>query len=285
MGWKNLKGMIESIRDEGKQRIFSFRKIPSQVHVAGNWYDLSMSPGNPNPNYYTGSPLTATLLDSKFSFQHGGNVSPGSKHLKEVLIMSTSATGLPVEFILCDYLLFYSVIDQGETEAQVMDNTITIPRYASGEGVRVMAVMTAPASGATNARFNMTYVNSHDVENTTTGIVCTTANSLGTILTTQTALLDAIGPFIKLASGDTGIKSITSVTVTTNEVGLFALVLVKPIASFMLREQTAPVEVCFLRDRPSMPKIEDGAVLNLIAMPSGNFTGVAFPGLLTTCWS
>lgn len=285
MAWRNLKGVVESIRDSGKQRIYSFRKVPSQFYQSGNWYDLSMTPGNPNPNYYTGAPLTAGTLSSNFSLQHGGAVAPSSKHLKEIMIMSTSATGLPVTFILCDYLMYYSVIDQSEVSPQVMDNTVTLPRYSTGEGVEAMAVMTAPASGAVNAVFDMQYINSQGQSKVRTGITCTGSNSLGTILTTQSVFFTAsAGPFIGLAPGDSGIRSVTSVTMTTGEVGLFSLVLVRPLASFRILEQTAPVEVCFLRDRPSLPKIEDGAVLSLIAMPSGNISGVGFLGTITTAW-
>lgn len=40
----------------GFGRLSSWRKAPTQTTGVGVWFDLSMSPGNPVPNYYIGTP-------------------------------------------------------------------------------------------------------------------------------------------------------------------------------------------------------------------------------------
>lgn len=60
----------------GKTKISSWRKSPTQTTATGIWFDLSMSPGNPIPNYYAAAPLTWTSLkqSTDYGLPHGGNV-------------------------------------------------------------------------------------------------------------------------------------------------------------------------------------------------------------------
>ena len=48
--------------DLGQGLYRTWRKQPTQATGAGFWFDLSMSPGNPVPNYYIGSPGVFTPL-------------------------------------------------------------------------------------------------------------------------------------------------------------------------------------------------------------------------------
>lgn len=63
--------------------------------------------------------------------------------------MASSATGLPMSFILCDYLLYYPFVDTGTNDEQFMTNSVTLPRYTDGKGVQMMAVSVASNSGTT----------------------------------------------------------------------------------------------------------------------------------------
>jgi len=80
------------------------------------------------------------------------------------------------------------------------------------------------------------------------------------------------------------VRSVQSVTYLTSDVGLMALVLVKPLASFGLYDITAPVEVDFLVERGIAPVIEDDAFLGLLAYPSGTLASAAIVGELHTFW-
>lgn len=125
-GFRGLWDYVSSI-ESGETHYHSFRKSPSQVTTAGVWFDMSMSPGNPNPQYYAASPLVAQQMKKSTDggFNHGNSVSPLKKYLHKFLIMSNSATGLPMPWMLCDYLLYYPFVDTGTNDEQLMTNSVS----------------------------------------------------------------------------------------------------------------------------------------------------------------
>ncbi len=286
MGFANVKSLAESQLD-GKSTYATWRKSPSQVSSAGVWFDLSMSPGNPVPQYYAASPLAAKALaqSTDGGLFHGGNVSPSVKHLRSFTALTLTATALPLPMRLLDYLLFYPFIDEGTTDDQALDNTVTLPRWTDGEGVQVMAVSVAGRTGGQTFRF--TYTNQDGTSGRTSATVQqTTAAANGNLVTTDRAVVNCAGPFIPLQAGDTGVRSIESVQMISGpDVGLFALVLVKPLAQAMIRGIDAPVEVDYLRDFGQLPVIADDAYLNLICCPQGTLAATAIHGDITTVWS
>lgn len=272
----------------GDSHYSSFRKTPSQVTTAGIWFDLSLSPGNPNPQYYAASPLVAQQMKKSTDggFNHGPDVSPSYKYANRFLILSNSATGLPMPFILCDYLLYYPFVDTGTNDEQLMTNSVTLPRWVDGKGVQMMAVSVAPNSG-TLPTFTVSYTNSDGVAGRTSQTQqMNAAIANGSILTSSVGSAISSGPFIGLQSGDTGVRSVESVKFpATTDVGLFALVLVKPLLTSALLEQTAPVEVVGLSNQSQLPRIYDDAFLGLIALPRGSLSGVGFYGEIETVWN
>ncbi len=91
--------------------------------------------------------------------------------------------------------------------------------------------------------------------------------------------------FCGLQSGDTGVRSIESVTMLGADVGLFALVLVKPIASTLIRGIDAPVEIDYYIHKNELPIIQDDAFLNFICLPNGSLAATALIGDLKCVWS
>jgi len=272
---------------EGRSTIYTWRKSPSQVTTAGIWFDLSMSPGNPVPQYYANTPLAAVVLRQSVDggMAHGGNVSPSQKILREVMAMTTTATGLPMPMILMDYLLFYPFIDEGTIDEQPLTNTASLTRYTDGDGVQIMAVSVAGRTGGQT--FSVKYCNQDGVEDRVTSTVLqNTAAANGSIVTTATASNGAAGPFIPLQAGDTGVRYIQSVTMNGPDVGLFTLVLVKPLLQMQIRGIDAPVEVDpFLMKGTSLPIIQDDAYLNFIALPQGSLAATAIHGTIKTVWN
>lgn len=272
---------------EGRSTIYTWRKSPSQVTTAGIWFDLSMSPGNPVPQYYANTPLAAVVLRQSVDggMAHGGNVSPSQKILREVMAMTTTATGLPMPMILMDYLLFYPFIDEGTIDEQPLTNTASLTRYTDGDGVQIMAVSVAGRTGGQT--FSVKYCNQDGVEDRVTSTVRqNTAAANGSIVTTATASNGAAGPFIPLQAGDTGVRYIQSVTMNGPDVGLFTLVLVKPLLQMQIRGIDAPVEVDpFLMKGTSLPVIQDDAYLNFIALPQGSLAATAIHGTIKTVWN
>ena len=286
MGFANVKTLAEA-ELAGKSTYATWRKSPSQVTTAGVWFDLSMSPGNPVPQYYAATPLVGKALSQSQDggLFHGGAVAPASKHLKRFTALTTTSTALPMPLLLCDYLFFYPFIDEGTTDPQPFDNTASLPRYADGAGVQMMAVSVAGRTGGQT--FRVTYTNQSGVTGRLSSVVIeNTAAANGNIVTSQQANNAAAGPFIPLQAGDTGVRAIESVQMISGpDVGLFALVLVKPLAQASIMEITAPVEVNYFTDFGQLPVIKDDAYLNILACPQGTLAATALHGDLTTVWS
>ena len=141
----------------GQATYSAWRKSPTQVTTQGIWFDLSMSPGSPVPNYYAAAPLIATLLSRSTDggLNHGGNVSSSYKVLRRLSALATVATALPMPMILLDYLLFYTFVDEGVTDVQTMTNTNTLTRYTDGVGVKIMAVVVGAHSQAAGVTFTV----------------------------------------------------------------------------------------------------------------------------------
>jgi hypothetical protein len=289
-GFKNIRAYVDAPLS-GAEHFTTFRKVPSQPTTAGNWCDLSMAGGTPVPNYYAASPLEAATLGSldrsvrnyEKGIFHGADVAPAQKHLRNLCVMTPTANAVPSYWYLMDYLLFYPFIDMDSLDTQEMVNTVTLPRYATGNGVRMMMVNLAPTTGG--GQFTVTYTNQAGTAGQVTPLqFCTAATSIAT-LTATTAAPGGFQPFIPLASGDTGVRSVQSVTFTVVNGGLCALVLVKPLRSITIRDINAPTEKESIREVPDAPRIYDGAYLNLIGMTTtGSIAAGTIAGYAEFVW-
>lgn len=283
---RNIRDLVDAEND-GAYWFSTWRKQPTQATSAGIWFDLSMSPGNPVPNYYAASPNVSIALaqSTDGGIPHGGAAAPLVKHLKQFTAMTVSSAIVPLNLILADYLLFYPFVDMSVTDEQFMVNTVPLPRSQSGVGVQIMAVEVAGQSGVGNPRFMLNYTNSEGVSGRMTGTVsCNTQVVNGTVITSSPATAFSAGPFIPLAPGDKGVRSIESITFATGDVGLIALVLVKPLYSHNVCTIDAPMERLTVLDTAALPIIEDDAYLNLIGNCQGSFSGAPLHGTITTIW-
>ena len=287
-GFANARLMADA-QDAGQYLYASFRKQATQTTGAGVWFDLSMSPGNPAPNYYIGSPNVFVPMKQSTDggLRHGGNVNAlGRKKFLRKLMALTTET-LPVSCRLLDYLGFYGFVDESVLDEQVMDNTQGLPRYADGRGVQLMPVVVAGHTGG--QPFTVNYTNQDGVSGRITGTVTMGTQIVnGTILHSQGSGTAYVNnwPFLPLQKGDTGVRSVESVTIGgIGDVGLFALVMVKPLATFSLFGIDAATEVDYLTDMASLPEILDDAYLNLIALPNATLAGDPIHGIIETTWS
>lgn len=295
-GFKSIKEVIDC-ELEGRVRNYIFRKTPSQTTVAGLWFDLSMSPGMPTPKYwFDAAPLEAKAITqtSDGGFYHGSNVSPSEKFLRSITLQAntTSATAVtPINCLLLDYLLYYPSVDDGTTDPQVMDNTVTLPRYSDGAGVQMMAVTTGLRTGGQS--FFVEYTNQDGVSGRISGTVRqNTATYIGSITTSNNNINNG-NIFIPLQSGDSGVRSIQSVTMLGSDVGLFTIILVKPLAQITIRENqistagaiATPIEKDFLLPTSALPRIYDDAFLNLTLIPNGTLATTVIMGSLKVIWT
>jgi hypothetical protein len=142
-----------------------------------------------------------------------------------------------------------------------MDNTETLDRYTDGEGVRVMAVCVAPTTGG--GSMVVTYIDQTGAEIVSPTIsLNTTAANIATIATSEQGQASGGQAFLPLASS--GVRRIVSVQMIAPSGGLLSLVLVRPIATAVIREINTMHEVDFIRTSPGAPRVYDGAYLGLI---------------------
>jgi hypothetical protein len=283
MGFSKIREVVDEAYINGKCWYSSFRKVPALGSVAGDFIDFSMAPGNPRPNYYTGDELAAKVFTGTYGMYHGGAVSPATKHLHKISALGDSATLVPLTLILCDYLIFYPLIDMDSTDDQYLDNTVTLPRYIDGEGIRAFLVSTNPYLGG--ATFYINYTNSYGVSERVSPIITSnTSTYIGTLVHSG-PVAGSQGSFIRLASGDRGIRSIQSITFLAPNGGLGALVLCKPLATMFVREANIWSEFDFITMKPSLPSIEDGAYLNFIGSVNGSAAGLVLTGNFEVIWN
>jgi len=284
-GFKTI-GEVVNAELDGKVRNYIWRKTPSQTTITGLWFDTSMSPGMPAPQYYIGAITTATQLrqSTDGGLYHGANVSPSEKFLRRMTTMANAVTALPMNTILCDYLMFYPFIDEGTTDPQTMTNVSSLPRYTDGKGVQVMAIQTNAGTGG--QQFFFTYTNSDGVAGRTSQTVTmNTSTVVGNVLGSNRATVNASNPFIGLQLGDSGVRSIESVTMLGVDTGLFALVLVKPLAQHCFREVTVPYEKDFLVPTTDLVRIYDDAFLGMLCLPLGSLAATVLRGDLKVIWN
>ena len=282
----------------GKMRNYIWRKLPSQATTAGLWFDMSMSPGMPPPKYwFDAAPLVARGVYQSVDggFYHGPNVSPEKKYLRRMTTQAqaTSTTNIsPCSAILCDYLLYYPSIDDGTTDAQVMDNTVTLPRYTDGAGVQMLPITVGARTGGQS--FFVTYTNQDGVAGRVTpNITQNTSAAIGSITGSNTATINASNPFIPLQAGDSGVRLVESVTMNGVDSGLFSIVLVKPLVHVPFRESgistagtiSTPYEKDFLLPTDNIPRIYDDAFLNFVILPNGSVATTQFRGDLKVIWT
>lgn len=283
MGFTTTKDYVDQAIGGARARS-SFQKVftSSAAATAGRWYDISMMAGDPQPNLYPATTaLAATSLNylGRGNLWHGVNKSPNTKHLKSALIYSASATTVPSLFLLCDYLLYYPLICPNiSTTTQTLNNTVTLPRYTTGEGVRMFLIVVNDLGPATTS-IVINYQNSDGTDNRVTGgtyyvpssssypLNIPASTPIATIAHSAAGTSGCFAPFIPLVCGDHGIRKVNTIQFLTGMGGgTCALVLVKSMAFIPIVTVSVPSERDYFVDIPSLPRIYDGAFLNMLML-------------------
>lgn len=265
--------------DEGRSHTATlYKPTVAAAQAAGNWVDASVSGGIPVYNAYAGAPLEATPLVG--GGNRGINTGPfaGPKRLLTNLLQTRTAVA-PACGLLLDYLMFYPLVDLDSTDEQTMTQAATLPRYASGEGVRIMPVFTLGSTAPTDC--TVAYTNSAGAPKSIT-FSLTPGSSPGSIGATSgtSAATTANNPFVPLAEGDTGVRSIQGVTLSTAVGGFCCFVLVKPLTSIVVPEQNTCSEDTRGMGRAAV-QILPGAYLNFALKLQGTPAVSSWLGQLT----
>jgi hypothetical protein len=276
--------------DAGKTWISTFRKVPAATAtIQGQWFDYGYAAGNPIPNYYAASPLVAATLESDKGIIVPRMATGSTQWLHRFALMSAGATSSTQPFYLNDYLMFYPFVDMDAAgEDQVMDNTVTLPRYTDGVGVQMMVVAQSGTVGG--GRFAITYTASDDVQYITESLFCGAAQPSGAIVSASGAV-GGLLPFVPLAAGVKGVKRVDSVNFSVANGGLCCVVLVKPLDVSQTLESCAvagigsAVEKEALRLRGGMVEIKDGAFLAFMGRGvAGSVASAPLVGTVETVW-
>jgi hypothetical protein len=289
MAIRSYKDLVDAELN-GQTFIGGFRKTFSAT-ATSSWFDITLSPGNPLPFYYATSALSGMTLSQSVN---GGIVhnqpvaSLGYKtYLKTLTITPSAAAFASGPMILMDYLYYYPFIDTSSTNEQFLGQGDALPRYTTGKGVQVMAVQMAGLLGSGSPTFRFTYTNQNNVSRTSPTQTCGSANLAGQLATGNTGSIatpDSNYPFLRLCPGDTGVRSIQSITFDAADIGLLALVLVKPLEQIILRENTTG-ERTPVTDFLDLPVIEDDAYLSMLINPGFyQLNQSSFIGTIQTIW-
>jgi hypothetical protein len=230
-------------------------------------------------NAVTGGSSTGTP-DVTCSFPtiwHGGNQSSDKKRILDIGAYMTAAAFGPNNLQLIDVLGYYPLpeADIESTTKRTLNNTITLPRFTNGKGVRAFFVTTvAPLTGGPNLT-EFTYVNQDGATR-----VCPVVPSFGaTPIIGHIPHTDAGAnkfQFIPLAAGDYGIRSVTSFTLSGGTqytgTGAMALVLCRPLLTIPLTASAVAAERNTLFQSSGFTEIVDGACLDVLIYAGGATT-------------
>jgi hypothetical protein len=278
----------------GQTWVTQFRKTVASAATATNgWIDYSYFAGSPAANFYASAPVVAAPVEASRGI-FVPTVSPATQHLKQLTVMTAntgSAVNARQRLILCDYLMYYPFIDTDAVgEEQVMTNypdvgAIQLPRYTSG---RVIAVGQSASSAIGTFTFN--YTNQDGVSGRVSPIASTYVIAGGGQLVSADNAGVSFNPYLSLQAGDSGVRSIESVTFTAPGGGLMALVIVKPLLNGYVTQESrgalgAADEFMSVIHSAGAPQIKDGAVLNFIAQGNGgSLASSQLVGTLETVW-
>ena len=265
MGFNSTDDFVNEVTSNGKFWRNDFNKITGgAAYAAGRWYDMSPLNGTPVANAWSGTALNAQVPSETtgFGLFHGGNVSADTKHIINISAMSAVATAVPGVLMLVDMCLYYPGISMNSSSAQNLTNTNTLTRYTDGAGLRAYLVVQTTA-GAAAHNVAMSYTNQAGTSGRTLPVtVACTASAITPHITHAGTAANNYGPFLPLASGDTGIRSVQSVTISAaSGAGTAALVLCRPLATIPITTASVAAERDLMNQLPSMPRVFDGACL------------------------
>lgn len=295
-GFSSQDNLIENISANGQFYRADWQKstFATTAHTAGLWYSLFRGGGTPPADTIlgTGTNLAFQALTDATAnatgIQHGGNVNGGFKVLLNAAAQTAAATTAPCVLMLVDLLGFYPITSVTTTTAQTLNNTVTLPRHATGAGVQAF-LTPSTVMGAATPNLSINYTNSAG----TTGKVTPATLPIGNSAAAVTSIVYSgtgagkFGPFMPLAAGDAGIRSVQTITISASYLsGVLNLVLCKPLLTLPITTLGVTAERDLVNQLASMPKVYDGACLAWI-MLAGAATPVAsnISGHLEFGWS
>lgn len=292
MAFSSVDSIVTSLASAKTARVDWNKITGASAYTAGRWYDLSGLGGTPVANAWAGTALAWTACTESagngtqiFGMRHGGDVSTDVKHILNASAITGVATGVPSQLMLVDMCGYYPTINLNSASAQTLTGTPSL-RYTNGVGVRAfLSVTTASGATAHNVAISYTDQDGNTGNTLPVTVACTASAIIGHINHSGVAA-NNYGPFLPLASGDRGIRSVQTVTISAaSGSGAAALVLCRPLLTIPLPVVSVASERDFLNQIPSLPVIPDGACLTwLYFAGAATAASTNFYGHLDTVW-
>lgn len=268
MGFSSMDDLISEISN-GKFIRTDWQKITGAVaYTAGRWYDFSKLGGFPIANSHAGTALAWRSCDETtgngtdiFGLPTSGTVTPDTKHVINVSGITSVATGVPSQLMLIDLQGYWPGISTASGVAQTLTGTPTM-RYTNGAGCRAFFVTTV-TSGATAHNINISYTNQAGTAGKTLPVtVAMTASAITPHISHTGTAANNYGPYLPMASGDSGIQNVASVTFSASSgAGTGALCIGRTLLTLPLSVAGIAAERDLVNQLPSLPQIKDGACL------------------------
>lgn len=284
-GFTSQDNLISAVTVDGKFYRADWQKstFATTAHTAGMWYSLFRGGGNPPADAIlgTGTNLAFQALTDATTnatgIQHGGAVG-GFKVLLNAAAQTAAATTAPCVLMLVDLLGFYPVTSVTTTGAQTLNNTVTLPRYTDGAGVQAF-ITPSTVMGAATPSISIGYTNSASTAGRATPATLPIGNTAAAVTSVVYSGTGAgkFGPFMPLQAGDSGIKSVQSISLSASYVsGVLNLVLCRPLLTLPITTLGVTAERDLINQLNSGPRVYDGACLAWL-MLAGAATPVAAP--------
>ena len=275
-------GDVLAAYEAGRWHTSRFLKNAAAGGSDGQWWDWAYAGGQPAFNARIGAGLAFTPQVAE------GNDAifiPPIAAGQERRLAGYSARCLmsgnncvSVNGVLYDLLGYYPLIDGDSTDVQIMDNTLTLPRYADGRGVQAVLVNHIVPTTAGGGTHTMVYVDDQGVERSV--LFGMSNNGQNRVITRDVGGSNNGNPLVmSLAGGSRGIRSVTSVQLGTALGGYLCIYLVKPLVNGLLGYQSpldvsasefVTVEKCLCTANAwNLPIIYDGAHLGWFYQQNG----------------
>lgn len=249
-GFNNFDQTIDAQTVQGKGQPYVGNKA-SITTVANSLWSLWTAAGEPGPGTFGGTALAARAVTSSTTgaIPFTNPTTPDTLHMFSAWLVSTVAAGT---FYLVDRLLDYPGISCTSTTLQTMDNTVTIPRYTTGAGVRMFAEVTTTL-GATPQTLTINYLDQGGAAGVAT---------LAPVASSAATRVPQLGFFIPLAAGDSGVRSITSVQFGGSMgAGVLNLTLCRPYFVVPSTQVSFPFLLNLVTSFPLLHQVVDNAAL------------------------
>lgn len=290
MAFTGVDSIITS-QVSGKTLKIPFNKtvVTGATSAAGRWHEMLSGGGTNGPFVLTGTAGVGLVCDKNTpgALQIGPDIGPDLRYLKSALAITGGATLGPAVLVLTDVIHMYrSCALTGTPSTLSVHPTWTgtgDTRMTNAIGVQCSLVVTT-AGTAGNGALTPTYLD-QDGNSTASprALQAPVATAPAGCLYGDTGTAVTVGgPFMPLASGDTGVRQISSYAIGTGlTTGVGAFILHRPIMEIPLAAANVPNMLeWILGDR-----VFDNACLGFFIQIGGAATaGQTVAGSLSTVW-